>query len=119
MTAFNQEHEILHNELSCSSKHDAMWSPGKNVIMKFLSSFLFAVFLAVTAHGQSPEINIIPKPHTIERQDGHFTLGRNTTVVASTESGRRLARVLTDLIQRQYGFKLRTSSKQPVSNYIE
>ena len=41
-------------------------------IMKLISSLLFVLFSAVFAHGQSAELNIIPKPDSVEPHNGQL-----------------------------------------------
>lgn len=68
---------------------------------------------------QSGEINIIPKPASVERGSGHFQLDRKTKIVATDEIGRKMASLLNDILMNSYGFKLRIASKSPTANYIQ
>ncbi len=70
------------------------------------------------AFAQSGEINIIPKPVSLERGSGHFTLDHKTKIIALDESGRTMAGLLNDLLMKNYGFKLGYTAKPQKKNAI-
>lgn len=67
---------------------------------------------------QTPDINIIPKPNSIRRTSGQFTLTPKTKIVAADDAGKSAAGVLNDLLQRNYGFKLGITKKPQKENAI-
>jgi hexosaminidase len=50
--------------------------------------------------------------------DGEFTLTQKTKIVATDDAGRRSAAMLNDLLQRNYGFTLKITKKEPKGNAI-
>lgn len=84
--------------------------------------FLIALFaclsLSTFTAAQTTEINIIPKPQKVEIRNGSFKLDRKTKIVATDDAGRRIAGILNDLLQRNYGFKLDTTKKPQKNNAI-
>lgn len=74
-------------------------------------AFIFFLCLAFTAFAQTGDINIIPRPNSVKRMDGQFTLTAKTKIVATDDAGRRSAATLNDLLQRNYGFTLKVTNK--------
>jgi hexosaminidase len=83
----------------------------------FLSLFLF-LSLTTIVSSQTTDINIIPRPNSVKRTSGEFTLDKKTKIVATDDAGRRMAEMLNDLLQRNYGFKLVTTNKPQKKNAI-
>jgi len=76
------------------------------------------VVCTVGVFGQFDEINIIPKPHEVRKNEGSFKLNRNTQIVAGDEVRHKMAAALNDRLLQNYGFKLNIVSKVPKKNYI-
>lgn len=81
-------------------------------------AFIFLFSLTFTAFPQAPDINIIPRPNSVKRMDGQFTLTQKTTIVATDDAGRRTAAMLNDLLQRNYGFALKVTKKPQKNDAI-
>jgi hexosaminidase len=90
---------------------------GLTVIMKLFSLAFFVAILMSQAFSQ--DINIIPKPQSIKPGNGTFTLDRKTKIVAANDITRRTAGILNELLKRNYGFELKTTSQQLTKNKIE
>jgi hexosaminidase len=87
--------------------------------MKQFVSALFALLLFTGfVFSQSADINIIPKPASVERGSGHFKLDHKTRIVATDEIGRKMAGLLNDLMMKNYGFKLQYTEKAQKKNAI-
>lgn len=84
----------------------------------FLIALLTCLSLSTFTAAQTLEINIIPKPQKVEIRNGSFKLDRKTKIVATDDAGRRIAGILNDLLQRNYGFKLDTTKKPQKNNAI-
>ena len=88
--------------------------------MKLLTFALLSLLLATgVALAQSNEINIIPKPHSIKTGSGEFKLDRKTKIVATDDVGRKMAGILNDLLEKNYGIKLGVANKPQEKNAIE
>ena len=86
-----------------------------------MRNILLIIFLSLAspaAFAQAPDINIIPRPVSVKRTSGEFTLDKKTKIVATDDAGRRTAEMLNDLLQRNYGFKLVTTNKPQKKNAI-
>jgi hexosaminidase len=92
--------------------------PGNKVIMKLVALFLFVVFLFAVANGQSGEINIIPRPQSIEKEAGSFTLTRETKIIIPSPIERRNGELLNDYLQSRYGFRLQITDKYQAKDSI-
>ncbi len=79
----------------------------------------FCLLFASFAFAQTDEINIIPKPQSVTRGSGAFTLSKKTKILAISDAGRKMAAALNDLLQRNYGFTLQTTNKPAVKNVIQ
>ncbi|HTK26393.1 MAG TPA: family 20 glycosylhydrolase [Pyrinomonadaceae bacterium] len=89
-------------------------------MMKLLIFALLSLLLtAGVVLAQSNEINIIPRPQSIKPGSGEFKFDRKTKLVATDDAGRKLAGILNDLLQKNYGFKLSTTNKTQKKNAIE
>ena len=86
--------------------------------MKIISSCLFVLCLLSFAHGQSSEINVIPRPYSVKVGDGRFVLNNKTKIVAADDERKRTAQILNDLLEREYGFRLRVTDKLANRNVI-
>lgn len=74
-------------------------------------AIVICVTLSPVVFAQSPDINIIPKPNSVRRTMGQFTLTPKTKIIATDDAGKRTAGALNDLLQRNYGFKLKLTNK--------
>ncbi len=77
------------------------------------------LLVASSGFAQSDEINIIPKPSSIERLNGTFTLNSNTKIFVNGKRNRKSGTLLNKILQARFGLKLELTSKQPKNNYIE
>ena len=84
----------------------------------FVIAFFTVVSLVSFGMGQSGEINVIPKPSSVTRQDGSFVLDRNTVIVAKGKDEKKSAAILAEALGRS-GTRLKTVSKAPKKNYIQ
>ena len=64
------------------------------------------------------QINIIPKPTSVEGHDVYFVLGRNTKLIVSEEAERHVADYLNEAIFDNYGFRLQIKSNGGEKNSI-
>ncbi|MBX3287734.1 MAG: family 20 glycosylhydrolase [Acidobacteria bacterium] len=84
-----------------------------------LLAIAISLFFASIQFAQSDEINIIPKPVSIEPLEGSFKLNHRTKIFTPDKAGRKSAQILNDLLHTRYGFKLEYTSKLPKENYIQ
>lgn len=63
------------------------------------------------AFAQSGEINIIPKPVSVERKSGVFILDNNTRIVVEHRQDRHLAELLVSRIKSDFGVDLKISPR--------
>jgi hexosaminidase len=81
--------------------------------MKYtLPAAVFCLLFASFAFAQTNEINIIPKPRSIIRDKGNFSLGRNTKIVATDAASEKMAGLLNEFLAQNYGFKLKLARKR-------
>lgn len=84
--------------------------------MKHLFAAIAVSLSAVSfALAQSGEINIVPKPRSVERRAGSFELNSNTRFVARGRDELVLANYFRDEIERRYGFKIKITSDPKIS----
>ncbi len=75
----------------------------KTIILMVIFVFSGVVF----ANAQSTEINIVPKPKSVQLTRGlPFEFNYKTKIVATDESGRKLAGYLNDYLLKFHGFKI-------------
>jgi hexosaminidase len=86
--------------------------------MRNILLIIFLSLASLAAFAQAPDINIVPRPVSVKRTSGEFTLDKKTKIVATDDAGRRTAEMLNDLLQRNYGFKLVTTNKPQKKNAI-
>ena len=87
--------------------------------MKTVLTGLFAtVVFALSVSAQGVSINIIPKPEQLEIGTGHFTLNRDTRIVARRRKDKDLARKLNEYLSAKFGISLKIVSSAAASNYI-
>jgi hexosaminidase len=87
--------------------------------MKLILSSLFIVMLFSFSSAQSNEINIVPKPRTVNYGTGKFTLRKDTKIVTLDDNaGIASAKVLNEYLQKNYGFELKVITKLQKSNAI-
>lgn len=65
---------------------------------------LIAVFAALSARTQAPAL--FPQPASMTQGKGSFVLRSGMTIVATDEADKRIAGLLNDYLQKQYGFRL-------------
>jgi hexosaminidase len=87
--------------------------------MKIILTIVLAAVFSSFSMAQTDQINIIPRPQTIEPGSGTFTLSKSTRIVAADESTRKSAAELNELLARWLGYPLKVTAKTPASNYIE
>lgn len=87
--------------------------------MKRFASLLIVVFvLTGFAFSQSGQINIIPKPVSIEYGRGNFVFSNKTKIVAADKPSREMADLFNDFLSKNYGFKLKVTKKRPATDAI-
>jgi hexosaminidase len=86
--------------------------------MRNILLIIFLSLLSTVAFPQTTGINIIPRPNSVKRTSGEFTLRKKTKIIATDEPGRRTAEMLNELLQRSYGFKLEVTKKAQKRNAI-
>ena len=80
---------------------------------------IFSIFLfALPASAQTGDLDIIPKPVSVERGKGEFRLTSKTKIIATDDAGRRSASILNDSLLRTYGLKLGYSERPQKENAI-
>lgn len=83
-----------------------------------IAGLVVTVVLAVSGFAQPREIQIIPKPVSIEYGSGTFVFTPKTKLVATDKSARDIARSFSAFVSRRYGFKLDLLSKAPANDAI-
>ncbi|MHA6246750.1 glycoside hydrolase family 20 protein [Pontibacter sp. CAU 1760] len=78
---------------------------------------LLFLFLLLSQVVQAQEINIIPKPASVQTKSGQFTISRTTTIAVKDKSDRKAAEFLNEYLQEVYGFQL-DIDKKARKNYI-
>ncbi len=71
----------------------------------------FFLFLLLAHVASAQDINIIPKPASVQQKSGQFTITRNTTLAVRDKEDRKAAEFLNDYLQQVYGFKLDIDKK--------
>jgi hexosaminidase len=82
--------------------------------MKKLSVIIFLLVSFAAAHAQD-KYSIVPKPASLKYLQGNFELNSQTRIAADDEQGKKIAALLNDYLQKNYGFKLRLTSAYPVN----
>jgi hexosaminidase len=85
---------------------------------RLFAAIAVALSIASLVLAQSDGIDLIPRPGVITPQQGSFALNSNTVIVANGSDEKRSAALLQDRLAGS-GFRLRTVSKAPRSNYIQ
>lgn len=75
-----------------------------------LIAFIIAI-CSIASIAQNPEINIIPKPNSVQPTAGTFTLTSKTVILAADKAAQENAAVLNDLLQRNFGIRLSVKNK--------
>jgi hexosaminidase len=73
-----------------------------------MKKFLVVIFLLVSfaaAHAQA-RYSIVPQPKSLRYLDSKFELNTQTPIIASDEAGRKIAAMINEYLQKNYGFKL-------------
>ncbi len=80
--------------------------------MKYLLiAAAFCLIFASFTFGQADEINIIPRPRTIDVGTGSFALRKDTRIIITYDGGRTSAEAFNNYLRTSYGFKLRIVKK--------
>ena len=77
----------------------------------------FCLVLASFSFAQTDEINIVPKPKTIDYGTGSFTLRKDTKILLRYEGGIISAEILNDYLRKIYGFRLKIVNKSNDRNF--
>ncbi|MBV9215941.1 MAG: beta-N-acetylhexosaminidase, partial [Acidobacteria bacterium] len=80
--------------------------------MKLL--FLLILFIPAVMVGQTPEINIIPRPQEIEPKQGEFKLTKKTLLVADADRDKDLIDLLNRYLKSKFGYSLKVSKGLPL-----
>ncbi len=86
--------------------------------MKTYTSFILVLAFSGFAFAQPVEINIIPKPVSIEYGRGSFIFSDKTKIAATDTASRETAAILNDFLSKNYGFKLAVVKKRPAKDAI-
>jgi len=87
--------------------------------MKLAFVGLLLTFLCgFSAYAQSDEINVIPRPQSIQFDEGSFSLNSATKLVASDDEGRKLAGALNAYLANAFKLRLDVVKKAPKANFI-
>ncbi len=86
----------------------------KNTFFAAAFCLLFAAF----ALAQADDINVIPKPRTVNYGAGSFMLRKDTKIVAQDDASMISAGILNEYFLKNYGFKLRIVNKTEKQNAI-
>lgn len=69
---------------------------------------------------QSNQINVVPRPNSIQQNAGTFRLTRKTVILAAWPKDQKIAAFLNEYLRKNRGFTLRfASAKKPGSNVID
>jgi hexosaminidase len=80
--------------------------------------FALLTFLLASGFVSAQEISIIPRPQSVKASSGEFKLDHKTKLVATDDPGRKMAGILNELLQKNYGFKLDQTDKPQKKNAI-
>ena len=69
--------------------------------------------LAQGEDSAATDLNIVPRPVTITRLTGSFTLDRSTQIVAPDKDSHDVAGLFNDFLVRNYGFRLKLTASEP------
>ncbi|HEX2640027.1 MAG TPA: beta-N-acetylhexosaminidase, partial [Pyrinomonadaceae bacterium] len=88
--------------------------------MKFQILALICTYVfASVSFAQVSEINIIPKPRSVQNKAGAFTLNKNTKLSAlGGAAARDNAVVFNDMLDQLYGFRLKIVGEKTTKNVI-
>ncbi|GAA4432935.1 glycoside hydrolase family 20 protein [Pontibacter saemangeumensis] len=73
---------------------------------------LFFLFLLLAHVASAQEVNIIPKPASVQVKPGNFTITKNTTIAVKDKADRKTAEFLNEYLQEVYGFQLDIDKKE-------
>jgi hexosaminidase len=87
--------------------------------MRKIFSLIAAILMLTSCSAQQkqPSVNIIPKPASLQINNGSFAITKNTVIAVADEGDKKAADFFNDYIQQFYGFKL-DIDKQEGKNYI-
>ncbi len=83
---------------------------------RFFAAITVLLFLASVYFGQADEINIIPKPRTVDVGTGSFTLRKDTRILVTHQGGIISAELLNEYFRNFYGFRLKIVDKSEDRN---
>src|SRR5687768_5399449 len=83
-----------------------------------LLTVVLCLVLTLCSFAQTAGVNIIPRPVLVTGGSGHFTLSRETKIVAAGDAAKRNAAVLNAMLQQAYGFRLGVTNKKQKSNAV-
>jgi hexosaminidase len=78
---------------------------------------LLFLFLLLAHVATAQEVNIIPKPASVQVNPGNFTITKSTVIAVKDKKDRSSAEFLNEYLQQVYGFKL-DIKKKASKNYI-
>jgi hexosaminidase len=84
--------------------------------ISFFTSIVIIISCSAQQHKQQA-INIIPKPASIQINNGTFTITKSTVITVADEGDRKAAEFLNDYLQQYYGLRL-DINKQEGKDYI-
>jgi len=82
-----------------------------------MKNVLLCVVTVLSVSAMAQQVNIIPKPVSVEVSKGNFVLSKNTVLVLTDEGEQNTANFFNDYLKRFYGFSL-TIAKSATANYI-
>lgn len=82
---------------------------------RFFAAFAVSLCIAVVCFGQSGEVNIVPRPISVEYGNGTYRIDRTTKIVASTKEEKASASVVNDALLSSMGFRLDVVKSRPAS----
>jgi hexosaminidase len=85
---------------------------------RFASLLVATLAFSAIAFAQPGDVNIIPKPVSVEYGRGSFAFSNKTKIVAADKPGREIADLLNDFLSKNYGFKLAVVKKRPANDAI-
>src|SRR5262245_63262690 len=91
--------------------------PGRGIVRLLLP--VLAVAVCGAARAAPVDVDIVPRPASIEMLPGSFVLSDATRIVAADPESRRIAGLFRDYLLEQHGLRLVVASSPPRSaNYI-
>jgi hexosaminidase len=82
-----------------------------------MKNVLLCFFTVLSISAMAQQVNIIPKPVSVEISKGNFVLSKNTVLLLTDEGEQNTANFFNDYLKRIYGFSLNVA-KSATANYI-